>query len=180
MTMQAQDTIIHRNNKYNIVALEHPFTFTPKKKYGIETKWIATACYRGFFCVYEIKEDVFMIKDLDIWAQLLPSYPAINGVEPKRVGKYIKGIRYEDLYDCIDYSGRILLGIATKTSASIEPQYSQVLELIVEDGIVLDETDVTELWKNYSVDNNSQLEYWWMDKNKSYFMLINFDLMGIH
>ena len=53
MTTQVGDKIRNLDNRYNVLALSTPIDFS-SEVFGITPGILSTACWRGFWCEYEI------------------------------------------------------------------------------------------------------------------------------
>jgi len=57
---------------------------------------------------------------------------------------------------------------------------AKVIELVFENGMVLEATDITEHWRSSEErQGEATASYWWEQKDNDYFYLINFSFMGI-
>lgn len=80
MTAQVGDKIRNLDSSLDVLALSKPIGFTPNE-FGITPGVRSTACWKGFWCEYEIKDGVFFLKTLYVNAKD-DNYPLINGVSP--------------------------------------------------------------------------------------------------
>lgn len=135
MSAQIGDEFKFDGNDYTIVAKSAPIMFNPRD-YGITPKSRCTACWSGYWCVYNIKQDGIYLEDLYINSSD-NNYPEILGVKPepekeqtvkitsdvtsaekKRLTKIIKEINrpyfghhlYKGINIKMPYTGKILVG----------------------------------------------------------------------
>ncbi len=89
MTAQIDDCLIWKGTKYKIVSLDVDSAmglfenqlFHPAEQGIIFPEMISTACYRGFYCLYELVEDSLYLSKLTVQSRG-GNYPAINGALP--------------------------------------------------------------------------------------------------
>lgn len=133
--------------EYTAVALSEPVGFDPRD-YGLEPQFVATACYRGYWCDYSIEDDMLVLKNLYIYNGE-GDYPVFQGkevlpqqfTETKVSRARVKGARsimeiplylghrkYEDVDMVIDYTGRIILGR--------DGEHGEKIELVFSDGVL--------------------------------------------
>ena len=171
MTAQIGDIYKYQNKEYDMVALSVPIPFHPKN-YGLEPHASCTACYRGYWCEYEISDEL-ALKDLYLF-NIDGNYPPLNGVDispPEFVecktyagsGKgWVNAMRpaylghrvYKDVNLPIDYTGRILIGRSYTPTHHIEGigddpwRYKELLEFVFERGMLADVIDQSETAKD--------------------------------
>lgn len=106
MTAQISDGFFFDNEEYYEIAISKPIAFSPKR-YGLHPVPPSTACWRGYWCDYEITKDAFTLKNLHI-RDRDGKYPQINGVNavPDDMGTFA----YFDLDKRLSYTGNIILG----------------------------------------------------------------------
>ena len=82
MTAQINDTYRYLGKEYSLIARDAPMGFDPRS-YGFHPVCILTACWRGYWCEYEVEENCLFLKQLFI-ANKNDDYPDFNGtqVEP--------------------------------------------------------------------------------------------------
>ena len=78
MTAQISDKVIYNNDNYVLIGKNASGLFTPYR-FGIMPKMLSTACYRGYHCAYELKDDAMYLQELHIYDPT-DQYPTINGV----------------------------------------------------------------------------------------------------
>lgn len=78
MTAQIPDTYTYDGKKYDIVAMNNPIGFDPKD-YGLEPHSSSTACWRGYWCEYAIKNGRLVLEKLLLYNSD-GNYPPFNGI----------------------------------------------------------------------------------------------------
>lgn len=113
MTAQVGDKIRNLDNGFNVLALSNPIDFSPEV-FGIIPGVLTTACWRGFWCDYEIKDGQFSLKTLYVNSKD-NNYPVINGVSPllepypeAKMLNYMGHHIYKDINVPIKYTGKII------------------------------------------------------------------------
>lgn len=163
MTMQIRDTCKHNNKRFSIVEMSAPMAFNPKD-YGLEPQLRCTACYRGYWCEYNICDDELYLQNFYMF-NLDNNYPPLNGANVseqkfEKAKKYTsKGVEtalieenmghrvYENVNLNIPYTGRILVGDEYIRNYSIFMEYRlcwayKILqEFVFEDGLLLETID---------------------------------------
>ena len=85
------------------------------------------------------------------------------------------GINYD-----YEYSGRIVLGIDPEQNKAGRKKYRKVIELLLDMGIVEEETDITEIWQTVDGRQTEKvMNYWWERQSNNYYILIN-TFMGVN
>ena len=162
--MQMTDSFIFRSKRAEAIAISRRFEFSPFRDFGIETiSWI-TSNHRGFRCDYVIDSEL-RIQNLYM-VTMDDAYPTINGIQadpdpvwleffntslkPRYPTKQYSGLpmRYMNLNYTIDYTGLAVIGIVPDKANNGHDGYSQVIELRFENGVLMDSTDRSELWKS--------------------------------
>ena len=113
MTAQIGDQFRYKGGEYTIVPGNAPMPFDPID-YGIVPAAACTACWRGYWCVYNVSEDGVFLADLYI-NSADDNYPAICGVFPEKrdEGDYLSYMghqQYKGLNIKIPYTGKLLIG----------------------------------------------------------------------
>lgn len=126
MTVQIGDIYNYHEQEY-ICIKRNADVFNPCD-YGFEPSWICSACWRGYWCEYEIKNDRILLQTLHIH-DANEHYPMINGVSissmeympaltetdegliPTEIPLYFGHETYEHLELFLPYTGKLLLGI---------------------------------------------------------------------
>jgi len=157
MTAQFLDTFILNNQEFSIVGVKGKGLFDPQRL-GIYPVATCTACCRGYFCLYSIKDNKLILDMLHI--SLSSHYrsennaqcsPEINGIKPtKPEGEYpFFDSLYEKLNLNIEFTGGILLGDGFIQELYVHMgfhpawKYKTVFELIFDNGKVVERRDVS-------------------------------------
>ena len=174
MTAQKPDIYFYCEEEYRYVASKPLFDFTPRV-FGLEPESVSTACWRGFWCTYEVSDKGFMLKELyvhtkdntypeihnatlsDIEYVACTAFKMVDGklVEfPYKTEKYHGHRRYKDFSFPIDYTGNLLIGkeFLNHYYLHIGYQnfytYKKLIEIVVTDGKVvkmIDRSDIARL-----------------------------------
>ncbi len=171
MTAQIEDSIIYRKNRYSIIAMSKRIGFDPKE-YGITPQSKCTACWRGYWCEYNVTSDGLFLQNLYI-NSADGKYPPINGVnisqieyhdcmaysfkDGKMIGKrdktpnFMGHKQYKDLNIPVSYTGKVLSGNGFLNKYYIHMgfqrcwAYEQLIEFEFQDGKLVNETDHSEI-----------------------------------
>lgn len=182
MTAQIGDSFKYKGENYQIAAISEPIRFQPQD-YGITPVAASTACWRGYWCEYEISERGIILENLYINSRD-EYYPDINGVGPqKEDGKYFEYMDchfYKNLNLVMDFTGKILLGKGFLRKYYIHMGYQRawayevLKELVFEDGRLIETVDHSEMAKKIrkEIDGQSGSE----DKNIEKFVTDSFSL----
>lgn len=169
MTAQIGDIYKYQNTQYTIVALTSAAAFHPAD-FGLEPHASSTACYRGYWCEYNITNDKLLLKDLYLFNSD-GKYPPLNGTEvsppefeeyecyrgnskkpekvtmPAHMGHRV----YRDVNIAIPYTGKILLGSGFIDEYYIHMgfqrgwAYEKLIEFVFEEGILLECNDLSSI-----------------------------------
>ena len=118
MTQQIPDFFYYEGKELKIVGINGEGLYTPKD-FGIETISASTACWRGYFMRYEIKDNQLFLEGFHVRTPdgIVP--PEINNTAPARLSKEYNpmGLRglgfrydYKDVYLKLPFTGSLLLG----------------------------------------------------------------------
>ncbi|WP_199300064.1 hypothetical protein [Trichocoleus sp. FACHB-262] len=86
MTGQISDSFDYRNQPYSLVGIRGVGLFDPAQ-HGIKPVAISTACWRGFFCIYEVADNALFLTTLYIGLGNEDEATAVRGEGPKLFGK---------------------------------------------------------------------------------------------
>lgn len=164
MTAQIGDIYKKDRQEYTVVAMSAPSAFDPKD-YGLEPNCSCTACWRGYWCEYNIDDDRLLLQNLFMFNKN-GDYPVLNGVSissaeyvqreayqggfKKRNKKIITVERhwghreYKNVNLPVSYTGRILVGAGFIPKYCINMgfqrcwAYKTLIEFVFEEGILLD------------------------------------------
>ena len=79
MTAQIPDKYKYMRKNYSIVAMSDPIGFDPAD-YGLEPHMSSTACWRGYWCEYHIKNGKLILEKLLMYNSD-NNYPDLNGIQ---------------------------------------------------------------------------------------------------
>ena len=105
MTAQISDSFLFRGAVYSLIARKGGELFVPQQ-FGMEPEALHTACWRGFYCAYEITNDRLLLVQLTI-REKSGRYQRIGGIAPE-IGQ--SQATYKDLHVPVSYTGIIRLG----------------------------------------------------------------------
>lgn len=154
MTAQIGDHYTYDGNEYTVVTMSESIPFHPAD-YGIFPGYVCTACARGYWCHYTIKDDSIFLKDLYV-NSAEDYYPAINGVLPNRVTEYeyedyMGHRRYAGINLKIPYTGKILIGDGFLDEYYVHMgfqsfwAYKKLIELVFENGKLIESNDQSRI-----------------------------------
>lgn len=107
MTAQIEDKYMYKECEYSILAIQNNWPFDIEN-YNVEPVAPHTACWRGYYCKYGIKEGALVLKDLNLC--LKGEYPDINGVKAIKESKKHNYFNvYKDVDIDISYTGGIVI-----------------------------------------------------------------------
>lgn len=150
MTAQISDRMLIENEEYDIVATNKEIDFDPRD-YGLVPIAPHTACWRGYYIIYEIKKKKFYLKDLNVHDGD-ENYPKINGtkaIEPEKGGFGI----YKNVDLPLNYTGKILVGTDfiekyyIHMGYQMPHSYEKLLLITIKNDEVIDEKDISDLAK---------------------------------
>ena len=107
MSAQIGDSYILDGQKLSVVAMSDDMNFKPQD-FGLCPVGCISACWRGYWCIYEIKENTLYLKDLYINDKNL-IHPKLNGKKLSKK-KYMEHRCYGNVYLPINFSGKIFVG----------------------------------------------------------------------
>lgn len=65
MTAQISDTVLYRGAEYDLCGIDGEGLFEPQP-YGIEPRMISTACWRGYYCTYQVGGDELLLTEVHV------------------------------------------------------------------------------------------------------------------
>ena len=150
MTAQIGDRYKYRGWEYTIVAQSDSLDIHPTL-FGIVPKAATSACWSGFWCVYDIRKDGIYLKDLYVCSKD-DLYPTINGKKPATCAdgsewSYMGHHLYCNLNYRVPYTGRLLVGRGFLSKYYIHMgyqkpwSYRKLKELIFEEGVLVEVID---------------------------------------
>jgi len=112
MSAQIMDSIMIHNHTYNIIEVSSPSMMFRPSDFGLQPTMTCTACYRGHWCDYQIKDLYLYLKDFYMYSA--DNYPALNGVNilseagvaSEKMGHKI----YKNVYLRLPYTGKMIVG----------------------------------------------------------------------
>ena len=150
MTAQVSDTLIFEGTEFSIAAIEKKWPFKPQD-HGFEPVGMSTACWRGYYCVYNVNQGGLVLERLNLGCgENKP--PNWKGIQPRR-GEFFK---YNNMWEYINvslpigYSGGIIIGYDFIRDFYVHmgfhrPHcYRLVKELIFDDGRLVKNIDHSE------------------------------------
>jgi hypothetical protein len=82
MTSQVTDTVKYKGKNYELIGSSRGELLFNIYKLGLYPDMISTACYRGFYCEYELTEKGLFLRKLTV-RDGSGNYPRIGTVKPK-------------------------------------------------------------------------------------------------
>ncbi|TFF84334.1 hypothetical protein EU524_01190 [Candidatus Thorarchaeota archaeon] len=146
MTGQVSDEFRVEGNIYALVGVNGEGLYVPAD-FGMETFSSCTACWRGYVMQYDVKDDELLLVGMDLNTK---NPVSINGVEPVEATESFMKYRYVDIGLKTNFTGTILLGADFMSERYVHmgfqsaESYRKVIELVVENGDVLEIRDLSE------------------------------------
>ena len=182
MTAQIPDYYKFDGEEYNLVASTEKIGFNPKE-YGIKPTARCTACWRGYWCGFDILNNMLVLSELYIFNED-DIYPDINGISvsppeyyeanvmkfkngkpvhsKELMRKYMGHRKYENLNLLIDFDGKILMGKDFLREyyihMGIQPGYAykKLIELEFKNGVLIGKKDLSKKAKAVRVSIDSR------------------------
>jgi hypothetical protein len=134
LTVQTPDVVIYENHKYEVAGLKGKGLLTPTDL-GISPSMMATNCYRGYICQYEIIDQKLYLTGMKV-RTADNQYPVVDEVSATLLFKIIG--KYQNLKIFCEFSGGlVLVRDALSRSRVVVPipsSFRTVIELILENG----------------------------------------------
>jgi hypothetical protein len=115
MTAQINDTIFYRDCEYNIAGIHGDGLFIPQE-HGLHPIIMSTACWRGYYCEYEVVDGMLRLRNLHIRLEketadtLTPdAVPILFSVRPSHDPEWRCSI-YGNLAQETPFTGGLLVG----------------------------------------------------------------------
>jgi hypothetical protein len=158
MTAQFSDIFIFKDVKFELAAFSSDEPFEPEE-YQMQPTGRFTSCWRGFLCIYALKENNLILKDLSInlydetnkTERISLRGPELNSVKPiapdPEEKHWFFNNNYQNVDLMLDYSGGMLIGNdfieELYVHMGFHPawKYKEVFELDFEKGILLSAVD---------------------------------------
>ena len=170
MTAQIGNHFKFQGKQYNIVQMSKELEVN-FEQYGITPSPCCTACWNGYWCDYDIREEGIFLENLYVHSQD-GNYPAIHGVEAyyeadkKKLHRYMGHHLYKGLHLKCDYTGGIVMGRKFLPEHYVHMgyqrawAYEEVLELIFMKGTLAKVIDhskaVAEMRSKIKVEKDSR------------------------
>ncbi len=142
MTAQITDKFIFNGDKYSLIGMRGGDLASPEQ-FGMEPEMLSTACYRGFYATYEIKERTLFLRELTL-REKNGNYLPIRGIEPE-LEEY--QATYHDLKVMIPYTGKLRLAkdfireLYIHMGFQKATAFKTVLDITLKDGRVIEIKD---------------------------------------
>ena len=157
MTAQVSDTVIYQGEKHVLAAFSDGEPFTPTE-HGYRPFPSSTACWRGYLCEYQVREQGLYLHRLHVNHQeddeetsAKNHPPRLNGVEATASkSSHIGNWTFEKVGLPIPYTGGLVVARGFIQSLYVHMgfhpawKYEQVHELIFESGRLTSATDLSE------------------------------------
>lgn len=151
MTAQISDRLIIGRKEYAIISTSKEIEFDPRD-YGLVPVAPHTACWRGYYLIYQIKNDRFFLRDLNVHDGD-DNYPEINGVNPKDIEQGGFGY-YRNVNLPLNYTGKILVGTDfidkyyVHMGFQMPHSYEKLMLYTIEDDKIIEKKDISNLAEN--------------------------------
>jgi hypothetical protein len=149
MTAQIGDKFNFNGENYSIVAMSTPLRFNPRK-YGIIPNSVCTACWAGYWCVYNVTDEGIFLNELYV-NSFDDSYPEIEGISPEKdidgesdllyMGHHV----YKNLNIKMNFSGKLLVGNGFISKYYIHMGFQRAWAYEVLTELVFDKGNLTEI-----------------------------------
>ena len=182
MTAQISDTFIYNDKEYSLVAISEEIKLK-LEDYGITPSMISTACWRGYYCKYIIKDEMLYLDQLTV-RSADGNYPKINGKLPipdpfyleiykERRKGYDGPYEYSDLKIPVCFNGKMVLGKDFLREYYIHMgfqnawAYKELLELEMEKGSVVNVIDHSKMAEELRQRINADKEKFYNDLKRN-------------
>jgi hypothetical protein len=149
MTAQIEDVFQIDGQEYSLLGLKGKGLFNADD-YGFFPESMHTACWRGYYCAYDVVDGQLFLTELTI-RDAFDRYPPISGVEatPDTDGRHARPgqVTYESLREHMSFSGVLRLGKGFHDERYVHmgfqdcDAYDTVLDLRFDKGILVSTTD---------------------------------------
>ena len=166
MTAQISDKFRYRDKARALAGINGSGLFNPRQ-YGIQPIMLSTACYRGYYCAYEIADDALFLTEVHLGLGPEDMATAARGEGPKLFGKvpswdcesvpdtpaYVPAgrplgdFKVDGLRELVPFKGGLLLGdrFIEEMYIYMEPippyKYRVLHELVFDAGRLVEEHD---------------------------------------
>ena len=145
MTAQILDTILFGGDEYSLIGMTEGCVLASPDQFGMEPAEIHTACYRGFYAVYELTEEALYLRKLSLRTKN-GKYRYIGEIKPKKEDNHAV---YNGLSEVISFTGKIRIAKDFIRELSIGQGYQKptafktVLDIFIEKGKIVEIRDRT-------------------------------------
>ncbi len=148
MTAQFSDQVFYRGTEYSIAGIDGKGLFDPGA-IGLKPVGKCSACWRGFLCTYAIRERRLLLDTVAICLEGVA--PPLFGVAPRPDHSKLAAFDYvyDRLQHSVAFTGGILLARDFIQALYVHMgfhnawKYREVHELVLRDGEVVQETDLS-------------------------------------
>lgn len=170
MTSQIPDTFLYEGEEYELVGVDGEKLITPQD-YGMNPEMLHTACYRGFYCTYQLTNDGLFLTQMVI-GKVEEGYQPIDGIMPKLPSQDSHSeLTYQGLKLLTPFTGKLLLGqnCIGELSSGYEDatSYQTLLEFTLEAGKLVTMRDISAenaknrlaLFESLEIDDVNSFDY---------------------
>ena len=162
MTAQIADIFLFKKEEYELIGIKGGDLVDPEQ-FGMEPEMIHTACYRGFYSIYELTDSALLLRELTL-RERNSNYVPIAGVDPE---KEEYQATYHNLNVIVPFTGKIRLAKDFIEEHYIHMGFQKptafktVIDVTIQDGKLVDvkdrSTEMKEKWgafkKRYETGN---------------------------
>jgi hypothetical protein len=150
MTAQISDVVMYHGKPHAIAGINGSGLFDPAD-HGLQPVTISTACWRGYYCTYEVADGSLVLTKLNIGldeknqASEHGGGPLLFGKAPRR--DKLRGYSYRGLQEVVPFSGGLLVADGFIEELYVHMgfhpawKFRGVHEVLFEKGKVVKETD---------------------------------------
>lgn len=151
MTAQISDCFMFRGKQYALAGMNGGGLFDPRA-HGVQPRMLSTACWRGFYCTYEVTDAAIELRELhiglsgdDLAKAERAELPGLEGHRPTK--DEWSGHVYKDIAVRVPFTGGILLADEFIQELYVHMgfhpawKYREVHELLFEEGKLLHAQD---------------------------------------
>lgn len=137
MTAQVHDTLIYKEEGYNLIGAKGSGWISPED-FSVDLEPPDSGCWRGCIALYKVIGNKLVLDGIVMFGKT-EDYPVINGASPKVTkGQAI----YENLALSISFRGKVRIATGFRWECHVHmgfqkaPSYGIVLDLTFEDGVL--------------------------------------------
>jgi|LSQX01.3.fsa_nt_gb hypothetical protein len=148
MTAQISDTFIFKDKEYSLIGMTEGDLASPEQ-FGMEPEMLHTACYRGFYAMYELTEEALYLRELTL-RERSGRYLPIGKIQPEKKDYQAT---YHGLSEVIPFTGKIRLAKDFIEELYIHMGYQKptafktVLDITLKEGRVVEIKDRSQEMK---------------------------------